>query len=233
MKEEKEKKPSEDAVDAPKDKVEGGEKSAQKPIEQKEQLAVEKKIFAEMPLLFGKYSFSDITVSDPSFARYLNITPLIVPHTSAKFANRRFGKAKVNIVERLINGMMRTEHVTGEKARTYRLVKQAFEIIEQKTKQNPLVIFINALQRAAPREEVIRLTYGGISVPKAVDVAPSRRLDTALRNICKGTIKSSHGNKKRIEMCLADEIILASKNDMSSFAISKKDEIERVAASAR
>jgi small subunit ribosomal protein S7 len=77
------------------------------------------------------------------------------------------------------------------------------------------------------------LRFGGISVPKAVDTAPQRRLDIALRNICKGVVNTSHKNKKGVEICLAEEIIKASKNDPSSFAVAKKNDIERVAKSAR
>ncbi len=215
------------------------EMEAKEVIEEKE--AVEAKTPVEekpkplinFPPLFGKYDFSEVTVKDPGLIRYINLSPVSVPHTGAKYANRPFGKTKVNIVERLINGMMRTEHATGEKARTYRLVKDAFGIIEQKTKKNPIQVYVDALQNAAPKEEITRLQYGGISVPKAVDVSSSRRLDMALRNICKGAIKSSMKNKKRIEQCLADELINAAKNDMTSFSVSKKEELERVAASAR
>jgi len=187
----------------------------------------------KMQKLFDKYDLAEVTVDDRGLGRYINLDPLSIPHIGAKHANKWFGKAKVNIVERLINGMMRTEHTTGEKARTYNIVKNAFSIIEEKTKKNPVQIFINALQNAAPREEITRLQYGGISVPKAVDIAPLRRLDTALRNICLGTNKASHKNKKRIENCLADEIISAAKGDPNSFSVSKRDEIERVASSAR
>ncbi len=42
-----------------------------------------------------------------------------------------------------------------------------------------------------------------------------------------------HKNKKSIENCLADEIIKASKNDVSSFAVAKKNDVERIAKSAR
>jgi len=219
-------KPIEKPVEATPETKEEKEK-----VEEKAQEAPKPKI--NFPPLFGKYDFSEVTVKDPGLIKYINLTPVAVPHTGAKYANRPFGKTKVNIVERLINGMMRTEHATGEKARTYRLVKEAFEIIEQKTKKNPIQVYVDALQNAAPKEEITRLQYGGISVPKAVDVSSSRRLDMALRNICKGAIKSSLKNKKRIEQCLADELINAAKNDMTSFAISKKEELERVAASAR
>ena len=70
-------------------------------------------------------------------------------------------------------------------------------------------------------------------MPKAVDVSPSRRLDLSLRNLCKGAVSASYKNVKSIQECLADEIIRASNGDMNSFAISKKDELERIASSAR
>jgi small subunit ribosomal protein S7 len=94
-------------------------------------------------------------------------------------------------------------------------------------------VLVEALENAAPREEITRLQFGGISVPKAVDVAPSRRLDIAIRNIARGAVQSSFKNTKPIELCLADEIILAAKGDMNSFAVAKKEEVERVAQSAR
>jgi small subunit ribosomal protein S7 len=139
----------------------------------------------------------------------------------------------MSIIESLINGMMRTEKYTGKKSKSYKVVSQAFDLVNQRTKQNPVQIFIDALQNAAPREEITRLKFGGISVPKAVDVSPSRRLDLALRNICTGSLSASYRNKKSIQECLANELILASKGDMNSFSISKKEEMERVAASAR
>jgi len=128
---------------------------------------------------------------------------------------------------------MRTEQYNGKKIKAYKVLKAAFEIIDKKTKSNPMQVFIDALQNTAPKEETTRLRFGGISVPKAVDIAPQRRLDIALRNICQGSINASYKNKKSIEACLADEIIKASKNDVTSFAVAKKNDIERVAKSAR
>jgi small subunit ribosomal protein S7 len=184
-------------------------------------------------MLFGKYASGEVVVKDGGLAKYINLTPTAVPHTSARHANKWFGKSKVNIVERLINNMMRTEVFTGKKLKAYKVTKEAFEIIEQRTKKNPIQVLVEALENAAPREEITRLQFGGISVPKAVDVAPSRRLDIALRNISKGTINASFKNTKPIEQCLAEELILASKGDMNSYSVAKKEEIERVASSAR
>jgi small subunit ribosomal protein S7 len=183
--------------------------------------------------LFDKYDMSEIIVSDAGLARYINLDPVMVPHTGARHANRPFAKSKMNIVERLVNNMMRNENYTGKKTKTYSAVMDAFSIIESKTKKNPVQVFIDALENTTPREEVTRLKYGGVSVPKAVDISSSRRLDIALRNICKGAINASYKNTKPIEICLANEIMLAAKGDMNSFAISKKEETERVAGSAR
>lgn len=184
-------------------------------------------------LLFGKYSSSEVVVRDGGLAKYICLSGTMVPHSDGRHANRWFGKAKLNIVERLINNMMRTEVYTGKKMKAMRVTSDAFDVIAKKTNKNPIQVLVEALENAAPREEITRLQFGGISVPKAVDVAPSRRLDIALRNITRGAIQSSFKNTKPIQECLADELILASKNDMNSFSVSKKEEAERVASSAR
>src|SRR5207245_9084285 len=103
--------------------------------------------------------------------------PIVIPHTGGRWANKPFGKAKANLVERLINNMMRTENYTGKKSKSYRVVRSALEIIEKRTQQNPVQVLGGALEQAAPREERTRLPFGGNSVPDAVDVAHSRRRD--------------------------------------------------------
>lgn len=184
-------------------------------------------------LLFGRFDVSGVHVDDPGIARYIDISAIAVPHTGGKHSSKAFGKAKMSVVERLINGMMRTEDFTGKKIKSYKAVEDAFIIIHEKTDGNPLQMLVDALQNAAPREEVTRLQYGGISVPKAVDVAPARRVDLALRHICQGALESSHKSRKPIGECLADEIIAAAKGDMNCYSVGKKEEIERVSASAR
>jgi len=179
-----------------------------------------------------KYDMASVKIEDKGLERYINLENrdffLGAPH-----ANKWFGKAKLSIIELLINILMKTEVYTGKKSKAYKVVRDAFEIIDRKTKNNPMQVLIDALQNAAPKEETTRLRFGGIMVPKAVDVAPQRRLDIALRNICIGSMSASHKNAKHMQDCLADELIKASKNDPASFAIAKKNDVERVAKSAR
>lgn len=186
-----------------------------------------------MPPLFGKYDISEVQVNDPSLVRYINLSPIVLPHTEAKYSRKEFGKHKMNIVERLMNNMMRTEKYTGKKIKTYKVVRNAFEIIEKRTKKNPVQVLVDALSNASPVEEITRLQFGGISVQKSVDTSSARRLDIALRNICRGAVKNTYKTRKPIEQCLAEEIILASKGDATSWAVGRKEEMERVAASSR
>lgn len=212
------------------------EPSATEEEQPKEKARGPKRIIGLPPdkiLLFGKYNMAEVVVHDPGLERYLNLDPIIVAHTGAKHANRSFGKKKLHIIERLVNNMMRTEEYTGKKTKAYSVVKKALGVIEKRTKTHPIQILVNALENSAPREEITRLRYGGISVPKAVDTSSSRRLDIAFRNISRGSVSASYKSAKKIEMCLANEIILASKKDMNSYAVSKKEEMERIAASAR
>ncbi|HEV8361029.1 MAG TPA: 30S ribosomal protein S7 [Candidatus Thermoplasmatota archaeon] len=185
------------------------------------------------PLLFGKWDLREITLRDPGLRRYINLQPVYLPHTSARHANRPFAKSHTNLVERLINVMMKSEDYTGKKSKSYRVVRDALFEVEAKMKQNPVQVLVRAVENAAPREEVTRLRYGGISVPKAVDVSPARRLDIALRNIATAANNASFKSPKAAHECLANEIIRASRNEMESAAIAKKEELERVAKSAR
>jgi small subunit ribosomal protein S7 len=122
---------------------------------------------------------------------------------------------------------------SGKKIRAYNIVRDALQIIENKTKQNPVQILIRAIENAAPREETTSFRQGGIIAQKAVDTSPQRRLDLALRFISHGAGKLAFRTKKSIESALADTILAASNYDLKSYAISKKEELERVAASAR
>lgn len=183
--------------------------------------------------VFGIWDTTEVTVEDPSLVRYINLDPISVPHSGGKNANVRFGNRNVSVIERLINNLMRTSHYTGMKNKSYKIVKQALTIIEERTKTNPIQILVKSIENSSPREETTRLRFGGVSVLQAVDTSPTRRLNIALQNIAKGAVKSTFRSKKSAAKCLADEIMNAAEEKNNSFAVSKKNEIERIAASAR
>lgn len=186
-----------------------------------------------MQKLFGKWDFTEVEVKDPSVKGYINLTPTVVPHSGGRNSKQQFAKSNLNLVERLINKLMREENNTGQKITIIKTVKEAFEIINKKTGQNPVQMLVNAIVNAGPREETVRLQYGGIAVPKSVDTSPQRRVDTALRLIAEGAQKASFGTKKSLASALAEEIIAATNHDVKGYAMGKKDNIERVARAAR
>lgn len=183
-------------------------------------------------LLFNLYDLGEVEIQDMALQRYVNLHSMIVPHSCGKMAGGDFQKSHMLIVERLINRLMQTEHNTGKKQLAIRIVKDAFAIIEKRTKRNPVQVLVEAVANAGPREETVRLKYGGINVPKSVDTAPQRRVDAALKFITEGVQKNSRG-KKSVAAALADELIAASKGDIKAYSVGKKEERERIAKSAR
>jgi small subunit ribosomal protein S7 len=184
-------------------------------------------------LLFQKWTFNDITVQDPGLKRYINLTPMTLPHSMGRHEHQRFRKARVNIVERVINGFMRPGKNAGKKSRATNMVKHALEIIYLRTGKNPVEILVKAVENSAPAEDTTRLSYGGVVYHLSVDIAPQRRIDLALRNLTEGARKNAANNPRSLPETIADELILAANNDIKSAGIAKRHEIERIAQSSR
>ncbi|USZ69366.1 30S ribosomal protein S7 [Halorussus salilacus] len=181
--------------------------------------------------LFGEWDVTNVEYSDPSTERYINVTP--VAHTMGRHAGKQFKKSEVSVVERLTNRLMQTEENTGKKQQTLKIVRDAFETIHERTDENPVQVLVEAVENAAPREETVRLKYGGISVPKAVDVAPQRRVDQSLKFIAEGVHSASFKTSTDAADALADQLVGAANYDVQTYAINQKEEKERVAAAAR
>ncbi len=186
-----------------------------------------------MDKLFDKWDLSEVEVTDMGTRRYVDLSPRIVLHTGGKHSSQQFNKSSVPIVERLINRIMQKAANTGKKQRAYSIVVSAFDIIHEKTGKNPVQALVDAIANAGPREEVVRLKYGGIAVPKAVDTSPQRRVDIALRFIAEGARRSAFKSKRSMITSLADEIMAAASYDVRSYSINQKQSLERVAKSAR
>ncbi|MGY8735193.1 MAG: 30S ribosomal protein S7 [Candidatus Poseidoniales archaeon] len=184
-------------------------------------------------LVFGKWDASEITCKDPGLAPYINLSTVGIPHTGGRHANAWFGKAKLSVVERFINKLMRTGPYTGKKQGAMKAFESALDQIASKSNSNPLQTFVDAICNAAPMEEITRIKFGAVSQPKAVDSSPSRRLDVALRNLAQGAQQGTHKSKKTLTNCIINELNKAAVGDITSFAVSKKEELERIAASAR
>jgi small subunit ribosomal protein S7 len=193
---------------------------------------------------FNRWGTEGISVTDPGIQPYINLNARIVPKTSGRNATQKFHKSRTFIVERVMNKIM----VSGHKAKKHkissghnggksqlssRIIIKVFEMIEAKTKKNPIQVLVTAIENAAPREEIIAIEYGGARYPKAVECSPQRRIDLVIRFMTEGAAQKAFNNKKRIEETLSEEILNAYALSPNSAAISKKNELERQADSSR
>jgi len=192
--------------------------------------------------IFDLYSVEDVKSEDPGLRRYINLNSKLVLKTRGR-ERKRFSQAKVNIVERLINMLQVPGHrgkkhkiinlAAGKYTKQLNTVLGAFKRIQEKSQQNPIQIFVKALENAASRDEITVIEYGGARYPQAVDMSPLRRLNVALHNIVHGAYDKSFNKKKKISETLADEILASAQGSNESFSLSKKNETEKQADSAR
>lgn len=194
--------------------------------------------------LFNKWDFSDVVVDNLSLKSYLILKPIIVPRTNGYYHKFPMYKKRVNIVERLANKLMAnghkgrdhfitSAHHTGKGSQVAKIIFESFQILEKKTKQNPIQVLVKAIENAAPREEVITLERGGARYPHAVDMSPQRRIDLVLKFLAQGAYHKSFRKSRTIAEVLADEVFDCYQKGNKSLAMSKRNEIEKMAASAK
>ena len=196
--------------------------------------------------LFNLWSFKEIEIPDWTLATYINLKPIIIPQSCGRHEHRRFWKTtRVSIIERVINRLLapgfiaskvkgrKSSYNSGKKNKLIKMIQNAFILIELKTEKNPIQVIVDAICNSAPREEVTRIAMGGISYASAVDISPQRRVDLSIKYLVQAISASSHSNERDFAANLARELILAADNSQESRAVKKKDEIERIATSAR
>ena len=192
-------------------------------------------------LLFRKWDMSNIEIQDIGLKNAISLKKVIIPLTFGRSALKRFNKAEVNIVERLVNKLMHfgkkysknTGRMAGKKISAFNTVKAALEIIHLKTGKNPVEVLVRAVEFSSPNEDTTRIVYGGTVYHVSVDVSPIRRVDLALRFIADSVKEATFSNPKAIEEHLAEQLILASENDPNAPSVKKKHELERIAQASR
>jgi small subunit ribosomal protein S7 len=193
--------------------------------------------------LFGIYDVSQIEVADPGLKNVINLEPKMSLKSQGRFV-QKFGQSKVNIVERLANKLAVAGHrskkhklekgiATGKYSKNMKIILEAFKLIENRTKKNPVEVLVKAVENAAPRDEITVIEYGGARYPQAVDVSPMRRVGLALKHMIHGASDKAFNKKKTISQALAEEIVLTYEGSGESFSLRKKNESEKQADSAR
>merc|ERR1712005_60819 len=186
--------------------------------------------------LFNKYSFEDVQVSDMALTDYIaakSANAVFLPHSAGRWSKKRFKKAQCPIVERITNSLMMHGRNNGKKVLAVRIMKHTCEIIHLLTGENPIQVIVDAVVNSGPREDSCRIGSAGVVRRQAIDVSPLRRVNMAIWLLTTGAREAAFRNIKTIAECLAEEFINAAKGSSNSYAIKKKDEIERVAKSNR
>ena len=194
-------------------------------------------------LLFNRWDIKNVKVEDPGLVKYINLRPVVLPRTFGRYRGD-FRKNEMNIVERFMNKLMVTGH-TGKRHKLtsgrfcgnyqtiMREMKHALEIIEGKTKKNPLEVLIRAIENAALFEEIAAYQLGGMIARKAVITSPQRRIDLALRLITQGIYKSTFKKNKTLGQVIAEELIAIANNDSKALPIRERNRSEKEAEGAR
>jgi small subunit ribosomal protein S7 len=124
------------------------------------------------------------------------------------------------VVGKFINVLM--SH--GKKSTAERVCYRAFDLIQEKTGNDPLKVFRSAIDNVKPIVEVKSRRVGGASYQVPMEIRPVRRLSLALRWIALYT--KSRGGKSMSEK-LAGELLDASNNTGAS--VKKKEDTHRMA----
>lgn len=192
--------------------------------------------------IFNLYGTEGVKVEDFGLKRYINLDVRLLLKSHGRHFER-FGKTKVNVVERLISILATPGHrgkkhkiitrVSGKYTKEAKVVLETLKAIEAKCKENPIQVLVRAIENAAPRDEITTIEYGGARYPQAVDCSPLRRLNLALRNLVHGAFDKAFAKKKKISEALTQEIMLAAQGSSESHAVQKKIETEKQANAAR
>ena len=127
---------------------------------------------------------------------------------------------KSKVVTKLINTIM----LDGKKGTAQSILYEAFEMINNKTGNDPLEVFNQAMENIKPALEVKSRRVGGSNYQVPIEVSPARSQALALRWLVK--YSRERGGKGMAEN-LANEIIDASNG--TGAAVKKREDTHRMA----
>ena len=124
------------------------------------------------------------------------------------------------VVAKFITRMM----LSGKKSITTRIMYDCMDVLKKKTNEEPLPVFIKALENVKPVVEVRSKRVGGATYQVPVEIAESRREALAMRWII-GAARKRNGHE--MSERLAAELMDAYNN--TGVAFKKKEDVHRMA----
>ena len=128
------------------------------------------------------------------------------------------------LVTAFINKIMRD----GKKNLAARIFYYACKIIQEKTGQEPLKVFKQAVENVKPRMEVRSRRVGGANYQVPMEVSPRRQQSLALRWLVQA---ANQRPERRAAVRIAHELMDAAEG--KGGAVKKKEDVERMAEANR
>ena len=126
--------------------------------------------------------------------------------------------------DQLVTKFMNCVMLDGKKAIAEKIVYGAFDIIHERTREEPLKIFHRALENVEPAVEVKSRRVGGATYQVPIEVPNNRRQALAMRWLISFARKRAG---KSMQDKLANELIEAAHNRGN--AVKKRDDVHRMA----
>jgi small subunit ribosomal protein S7 len=116
---------------------------------------------------------------------------------------------------------------SGKKSVARKEIYRAFEIVKEKTKEDPIKVFNQAIENIKPTMEVRPRRIGGAAYQVPMIVRGVRRESLAIRWLITSALSRSNTEFHTFAEKIAAEIIDASKGE--GLSVKKRQEVERVA----
>ena len=125
------------------------------------------------------------------------------------------------LVTKFINTIMKQ----GKRSTAERIVYQSFDIVKEKSGDDPLKVFKKALDNVKPSLEVKSRRVGGSNYQVPIEVNPNRRLSLSIRWLV--SYARSRGDGKTMQEKLAMEFMDAA--NLRGGAVKKREDTHRMA----
>ncbi len=128
---------------------------------------------------------------------------------------------KSSLVTKFINTIMKE----GKRSTAERILYQSFDIIKERSGDDPLKIFKKAVDNVKPSLEVKSRRVGGSNYQVPIEVNPNRRLSLSIRWLV--SYARSRGDGKTMQEKLANEFLDAA--NLRGGAVKKREDTHRMA----
>ena len=125
----------------------------------------------------------------------------------------------------LVSKFINTVMSGGKRSTAERILYQSFELIKERSGDDPLKVFKKALDNVKPSLEVKSRRVGGSNYQVPIEVNPNRRLSLSIRWLV--SYARNRGDGKTMQEKLASELLDAS--NLRGGAVKKREDTHRMA----